>query len=1162
MKSLFKLFTQGWFLVLIALLLVSLVIWYGGPYLALGEAKPLESVVGRLVAILIMVVIWTVWVQIRQYRARRAGEQLAKDMSATLPGSSKAASAGSAEAAQLRARFDEAIAALRSSKGKAVNLYELPWYIIIGPPGAGKTTAIANSGLNFPLSKKFGKEALRGVGGTRNCDWWFTDEAVMLDTAGRYTTQDSDSESDQAGWTEFLSLLRKHRSRRPINGVIIAMSASDLMSLSDSERRRHVEAVRHRLEELGRELKITLPVYFLLTKLDLIAGFTEFFDDLSQEGRSQVWGTTFALELSRSGEAPATFAQEFDLLVERINARLMLRLENERDVRRRALIFTFPQQFAALRRSLNEFTTETFARDAAEPTIQLRGVYFTSGTQEGTPVDRMLGTLARAFGLNVRGTVAQPRQGRAYFIQRLLKEILFKESGLAGVNQRMELRQALLNVAVYAGVVVLIVLAFVAFSISFTRNHSYLNEVAEAVKPLESVQPGDPASPLIASLDKLDALSHVVDVATRQHADSTPVSMRWGLYQGNSITNAAQDAYVRELNAGLLPGVAEHFRSRLAAFAGEPDKLYEYLKAYLMIGLPEHLDPAQLGFIGNLEWQRVFANDPTTLERVTTHFNALIADPERVQSVKPDDEVVERARNSLKQASLPVLMYSRLKLSYADDKENAIDVSREIGLGGDTVFVRKSGASLSQPIAGLYTKPVFNQIATAGKLELVRQFVSDNWVMGGDISDLAKSPQLTTQFMQLYESDYIRVWDALLNDMTLRSTGSTQEAAQMWGLLAAPTSPFKRLLELVTTNTKLIEPANKDALDTKAKAAIGGAFNSLNKVFGSSQPAAAAAPGTTVTRHFESVHKLVTGSPPPIDLTLQKFAAIQNVMADINALGGPPPLEKATQLSQALRDLDTHAKTLPGPMDGLVARASGKGASVASASIGSDFSARYRQQVVSECQELAAGRYPLAPNSATDLPLADFGRIFGPNGTFDSFFKSTMQSFVDTNRTSWRWKPEASSIGGSASVPPQFQRASRISLTYFQAGTPTPQVRFTVTPDFLDAAATRMTLEVDGQTLEYRHGPQRAVPMTWPGPSPGQAAISIEERGGAKPNMVEQGPWALYRLLGKANFEAQGETKFLATFKLGTREVRLLIQPDSSRNPFARDMLHGFNCQG
>jgi type VI secretion system protein ImpL len=264
----------------------------------------------------------------------------------------------------------------------------------------------------------------------------------------------------------------------------------------------------------------------------------------------------------------------------------------------------------------------------------------------------------------------------------------------------------------------------------------------------------------------------------------------------------------------------------------------------------------------------------------------------------------------------------------------------------------------------------------------------------------------------------------------------------------------------------------------------------------------------------------------------------------------------------AVKDLETHARTLPGPMDGIVSRATSKGASVATASIGSDFSARYRQQVVAECQELGAGKYPLAPGSAIDIPLADFGRLFAPNGTFDSFYKSTMQSFVDSNRPVWRWKPEAAAIGGGAAVPAQFQRASRIGLTYFPAGAAMPQVSFTVTPDLLDASATRMTFEVDGQILEYRHGPQRAIAMTWPGPSPGQAAVTMDEKAGGRPNIVEQGPWALYRLLGKAQFQAQTETRFLATFTLDGKTVRLIVQANSSRNPFARDLVHGFNCQG
>ena len=160
----------------------------------------------------------------------------------------------SAEAVQLRERFEEAVAALKSKRG-GHSLYELPWYVIIGAPGSGKTTALVNSGLNFPLEQRSGKGALRGVGGTRNCDWWFTDEAVFLDTAGRYTTQDSDAAADSAGWTEFLALLRKYRKRRPVNGVILTISAQDLMVQGHGGREAHVAAARRRLNELNKELK-------------------------------------------------------------------------------------------------------------------------------------------------------------------------------------------------------------------------------------------------------------------------------------------------------------------------------------------------------------------------------------------------------------------------------------------------------------------------------------------------------------------------------------------------------------------------------------------------------------------------------------------------------------------------------------------------------------------------------------------------------------------------------------------------------------------------------------------------------------------------------------------------------------------------------------------
>ena len=321
------------------------------------------------------------------------------------------------------------------------SLYDLPWYVFIGAPGSGKTTALLNSGLKFPLEQRVGKGALRGVGGTRNCDWWFTDEAVFLDTAGRYTTQDSDAASDSAGWGEFLALLRKYRPRRPVNGVILTINAQDLMVQGDAAREAHVEAARRRLDELNRELRIQLPVYLMVTKCDLVAGFSEYFDDLAHESRAQVWGVTFPYDQTLKGDIAAVFPEDFDALMERLNSRVFARVEEVRDVRRRTRIFAFPQQMAALRGVLQQFVSEVFASTQFDRHVLLRGVYFTSGTQEGTPIDRLLGAISKRFGAAADAVAPPSGSGKAYFVERLLKDVMIGESGLAGVNRRLETRK-------------------------------------------------------------------------------------------------------------------------------------------------------------------------------------------------------------------------------------------------------------------------------------------------------------------------------------------------------------------------------------------------------------------------------------------------------------------------------------------------------------------------------------------------------------------------------------------------------------------------------------------------------------------------------------------------------------------------------------------------
>ena len=339
----------------------------------------------------------------------------------------------------LRERFRQAAADLEkarfaSADGKPRAVDELPWYVMIGAPGSGKTTALLNSGLRLPLYAKDSSASVPGVGGTRNCDWWFTDEAVLLDTAGRYTTQESDRKADAAAWHGFLALLRQFRPQQPLNGALVTVSVLDLMLWTKAERTKFAAHVRMRLAEMYAALNQRFPVYVLVTKMDLLAGFMEFFGDMDAGSRVQVWGTTFDQDIDPALiEEP--YAGDFAALERRLGAEMLARLHEERDLQRRAAIYRFPQQFHAIGPLVGEFLAQAFGTQVNHRPLQLRGVYFSSGTQEGNPIDRVLAALARSFGLEHGAAVVGRSSGKSYFITRLLREVVFPEAGLAEVEQ-------------------------------------------------------------------------------------------------------------------------------------------------------------------------------------------------------------------------------------------------------------------------------------------------------------------------------------------------------------------------------------------------------------------------------------------------------------------------------------------------------------------------------------------------------------------------------------------------------------------------------------------------------------------------------------------------------------------------------------------------------
>ncbi|MHB9837733.1 type VI secretion system membrane subunit TssM [Paraburkholderia terrae] len=1167
----------GWFmrpivLSFLGVLALALIVWIEGPLLAFAGKAPLESASSRWIVIAVLFALWVLYWGVRWLIVRLANVKFTRVVAEEAPQPGRKES--EADVAALKQRFDEAMTILRKARVKgrfgSQYVYQLPWYMFVGAPGTGKTTALLHSGLKFPLAERLGKQAVGGVGGTRNCDWWFTDDAVLLDTAGRFTTQDSFAEADQAAWGGFLQLLRKYRPRRPLNGVIVALSVQDLLQLSDTQRAVQAGAVRERLKELYTRLGMRFPVYVVVTKCDLLAGFAEFFDDLGRDEREQVWGVTFPY-VAQGGpdEALASFPGEFAALEKQLQARVLHRMQQETDTRRRALVYGFPQQFAGLENMLTGFLQETFSTSRFDEAALLRGVYFTSGTQEGRPIDRVMSAVASALGLQRQVVLPDPASGRAYFITRLMRDVIFQEAGLAGTNPKLERRRTWLQRIALGLIGIAVVLALVLFFVSYQRNRAYIANVEQHVTELQKLAQNTRAGddPLLL-LPLLNAARDLPGGYADRNK-SVPWLSRLGLYQGDKLGLEAQASYRRLLKQTLLPLVVHRMEDELRrGDANNPDFQYEVLRAYLMLGDSAHFDADSVRLWADIDWRRGPLSNASDDQRndIDGHLAALFQPAQFDASLPLDKDLIAQARTTLAKMPLAQRMFNRVARDLEQAKLPPFSVAAAAGRNASLVLVRKSGAPLTRGVSGAYTRAGYQKF---GQLrdEAVIDVARDNWVLGREESVLTPNgiDDLKSAMTQLYYDEYIKQWDALLADVAVVPFDGVEKGARVANVLAAPDSPLKAFMLAASQETTLGTVKTGGSLVEQGVGALGNKLDAVKKRLENAlgnQPDDAAPPPAQVNpvdAHFQALHDLAgkPGAAGPVPLDTQ-LAALKDAASYLEASDAARKQGLPAPAGDALNKLKLVAQGAPAPLAGIANDIASGGSMLMVGGERARLNALWQANVAQLCRQALDGRYPLVRGSNRDAAPDDFSRILGPGGLIDDFFQKNLATLVDMSGPQWRWRTGADSLGIPADVLTQFQRAAQIRDAFFRAGGRDVSVRFTLKVLDIDPAIDHATIDIDGQQLVAAHVDQSMV-FQWPsGKGTGQAHVDFDPSGDSA---RADGPWALLHLMDNARLQPTAQAdRFKMTFESDGHPLVLQLDASSVTNPFRRGVFEQFRC--
>jgi type VI secretion system protein ImpL len=1165
----------------IGIAVLSTALWAVNQFVGGDRAKVIITIVIAFVAILLAITL-LIWLARKIYLAAANAKARRLEMQANMPGPELPAQEQK-ELDALLNRLKTAVRAIRESKlakGRKPDeaMYALPWFFLMGLPESGKTAALRESGIDFPYTtietRRSQQDAISPA-----CEFWFSRHAVVLDSAGRLTGRDMEDV-----FQRFLNELKRIRRARPLDAVVIAMSAADVLSQSSSALENTALEIKKCYDAMCRRLGIRFPVYVVFTKCDQMKGFQDFFGKMSGKDRAQVWGSTIPRSLRHRLNPEQIFEQEYDRLASSLSELRLQLLAGTTDPAAQARVYAFPAYFLSLKQKFGAFLGTLLQATALTERPMFRGFYFTGAPAFSEPVVAQVQESEQWWepGKRLSAQQAQPKSGGSYFLEELLSRIIFADRPLASASVDTRLKRRMWLDVALASVGVLSVVLLVGMIVSFFGNRDLIESTRlKAIRIADAGWNAQRTTDLMA----MEELRKRVEELETYAEEAPPWALRWGLYGGKGdLLTRSRSAYLRRLHSAFVRPAVESLHAKLQQIcagtegSASYDQLYTLLKSYLL--MTDSASPRDdASFLNNAigsTWKTFGPRDAEVASLNQLHFYAQLLPGNHPElQAECDKNLVRTGQHILSQAPAIDRIYSSLK-NQGNAKLQPFTLAVATGNRGMEFLVS------NHDVPGVFTETGWASFFKAASAQASQTVAKEDWVLGpyaGTVQGQADA-DYRKELLDRYFSEYDSEWQKFLEGLSVRPLRNLDEARAALDVFSRPDSPISKLLLNVAANTMLRkEPEKSGTVSSMVSGALAtlGLATKVNReeivdlLANDYQPLhdlATSVDGkspSTSGQYIESIGKVRAKLEALFGAGIQ-WEQVKNYVSMIATNISGDDFQNSFQLIARIKQqCRTNGTRAIGPF---LEQPLHQTWSAILQNIGLTLDGRWKTRISESFRRDVSARYPFNPGGQ-DLPLAMLSQYLRPSdGLLWSFYETELKMFVSQAEN--RWQP-AQLIGAQVNFSPQFltfmAKAWTVRQAFYGTGGVDPSVTFDLTPT-TTPDMTESLLEIDGQRLIYQNTASVPSQFIWPGKagSP-MARLSIGvTRSSERPGIPTiEGEWALFRLIGRARMLTTNQATYNPIWSLTSSDgrkfdVRYTLRIRGLQNPFATDFFTNFDC--